>query len=200
MLNGLLKNKIKINNQENRVFDINTKKTNQGIYRFVQIIPVANIDIQIFNFPITLFQNIEGSIVNANNTKVIDLTHEIYTLPEILKTYDSNILRFFLEHFEKYLKDKQLNYIIPDYVNVFKLTPVKKTINSYFPKSRNIPKSILVGLKYLFEENLQDGDTLIYIQKNHDNDLYVTPLLIRYDKALKNITNGLYLENIQQRN
>lgn len=60
-----------------------------------RLFPIAKIDMQISNFPITLFQNIEGSIVNANNTKVIDLTHEIYTLPEILKTYDSDTLRFF---------------------------------------------------------------------------------------------------------
>ncbi len=106
-----IEKQIKINNQENRVFDINTKKTNQVFIDLFRLFPIANIDIQIFNFPITLFQNIECSIVNANNTKVIDLTHEIYTLPEILKTYDSNILRFFLEHFEKYLKDKQLNYL-----------------------------------------------------------------------------------------
>ncbi|WP_418186561.1 hypothetical protein [Aliarcobacter lanthieri] len=191
---GLIENEIKIKNKENRVFEINAEKTSQVFLDFFRLFPIVKIDNKFINFPITLFQNIDSSIVNANNTKVIDLRYEIYTLPEILKTYDSNILRFFLEHFEKYLKDKQLNYIIPDYVNVFKLTPVKKTINSYFPKSRSIPKSILAGLKYLFEENLQDRDTLIYIQKNHDNDLYVTPLLIRYDKALKNITNGLYLE------
>lgn len=189
-----IENKIKIKNEENRVFEIKTENTSQVFIDFFRLFPIAKIDNEFTNFPITIFQNIDNSIVNANNTKVINLSHEIYTLPEILKTYNSNILRFFLEYFEKYLKDKQLNYIIPDYVNVFKLTPIKKTINSYFPKSRNIPKSILAGLKYLFEGNIQDGDTLIYIQKNHDNDLYVTPLVIKYDKALKNITNGLYLE------
>lgn len=189
-----IEKQIKINNQENRVFDINTKKTSQVFIDLFRLFPIANINMQIFNFPITLFQNIEGSIVNANNTKVIDLTDEIYTLPEILKTYDSDTLRFFLEYFEKYFRSQQLNYIIPDYVNIFEFSSVKKTINSYFPKSRNIPKSILAGLQYLFKGNLQKGDTLIYIQRNHDNDLYVTPLLVKDDQALQSITNGLYLE------
>lgn len=190
----MIENQIKIENTKDRTFDIHTKQTDQVFIDLFRLFPIVRINMQIINFPITLLQNIEGSIVNANNTKVIDLTHEIYTLPEILKTYDSDTLRFFLEYFEKYFKAQQLNYIIPDYVNIFEFSSIKKTINSYFPKSRNIPKSILAGLKYLFKGNLQKGDTLIYIQRNHDNDLYVTPLLVKDDQALQSITNGLYLE------
>lgn len=190
----MIENQIKIENTKDRTFDIHTKQTDQVFIDLFRLFPIVRINMQIINFPITLLQNIEGSIVNANNTKVIDLTHEIYTLPEILKTYDSDTLKFFLEYFEKYFKGQQLNYIIPDYVNIFEFSSVKKTINSYFPKSRNIPKSILAGLQYLFKGNLQKGDTLIYIQRNHDNDLYVTPLLVKDHQALQSITNGLYLE------
>jgi len=178
---------------DNRTFTLNISSQNVYIDLF-RLFPIAKINMQITNFPITLLQNIEGTIVNANNTKVIVLNNEIYTLPEILKTYDTNILRVFLENFEKSFKNKQLNYIIPDYVNIFEFSSVKKTINSYFSNSRNIPKSILAGLKYLFDGNLRKDDTLIYIQKNHDNDLYITPLLVKYDKSLQSITNGLYLE------
>lgn len=66
---------------------------------FFRLFPIAKIDNEFTNFPITIFQNIDNSIVNANNTKVINLSHEIYTLPEILKTYNSNILRFFFRIF-----------------------------------------------------------------------------------------------------
>jgi len=190
----MLENQIKIQNSKNRTFHIDTKNINKIFIDIFRLFPIAKIDTEIINFPITLLQEIDGTIVNANNTKVIDLNHKIYTLPEILKTYDTNMLRVFLEYFEKYFKDKQLNYIIPDYVNIFEFSSVKKTINSYFPNSRNIPKSILAGLQYLFDGNLQKNDTLIYIQKNHDNDLYVTPLLVKYDESLQSITNGLYLE------
>lgn len=190
----MIENQIKIENQKNRTFNINTKQTGQVFIDLFRLFPIAKIDNQIINFPIMLLQKIDDIIINANNTKVIDLANEIYTLPEILNTYDTNILRVFLENFEKYFKGQQLNYIIPDYVNVFEFSSVKKTINSYSPKSRNIPKSILAGLRYLFEGNLQKSDTLVYIQKNHDNDLYITPLLVKYDKALQSITNGLYFE------
>ncbi len=192
--NWIIENQLKIQDIKNRTFYIDTKNTNKVFIDLFRLFPIAKIDMQIINFPITLLQNIEGTIVNANNTKVIDLNHGIYTLPEILKSYDTNMLRIFLENFEKYFKGKQLNYIIPDYVNIFEFSSVKKTINSYFPNSRNIPKSILAGLQYLFDGNLQKDDTLIYIQKNHDNDLYITPLLVKYDKSLQSATNGLYLE------
>lgn len=190
----MLENQIKIQNSKNRTFHIDTKDINKIFIDIFRLFPIAKIDTGITNFPITLLQEIDGTIVNANNTKIIDLNHGIHTLPEILKTYDTNMLRVFLEYFEKYFKDKQLNYIIPDYVNIFEFSSVKKTINSYFPNSRNIPKSILAGLQYLFDGNLKKNDTLIYIQKNHDNDLYVTPLLVKYDASLQSITNGLYLE------
>ena len=192
--NWIIGNQLKIQDIKDRTFYIDTKNTNKVFIDLFRLFPIAKIDMQIINFPITLLQNIEGTIVNANNTKVIDINHEIYTLPEILKSYDTNVLRVFLENFEKYFKDKQLNYIIPDYVNIFEFSSVKKTINSYFPNSRNIPKSVLSGLQYLFDGTLQKDDTLIYIQKNHDNDLYITPLLIKYDKSLQNVTHGLYLE------
>jgi hypothetical protein len=190
----LIEKQIKIQNITDRFFYIDTNNTNKVFIDLFRLFPIMKIDTQIVNFPITLLQKIEGKIVNANNTKVINLNHEIYTLPEILKTYDINILKSFLEIFEKYFKDKQINYIIPDYVNIFKFSSVKKNINIYFPNSRNIPKSILAGLQHLFDNNLKKDDTLIYIQKNHNNDLYVTPLLVKYDKSLQNITNGLYLE------
>ena len=190
----MLKNQLHIDKVQNRSFNIDINSFDNLYIDLFRLFPIAKINTKMINFPITLQQKINGKIVNANNTKIINLKHELYTLPEILKTYDIEILRRFLEDFEKYFKDKQLNYIVPDYVNIFEFSQVKKTINSYFPNNRNIPKSILAGLKYLFKGNLQENNTLVYIQKNHDNDLYITPLLVKYDKTLQNITNGLYLE------
>jgi len=161
---------------------------------FFRLFPIAKIEEKIIAFPITIKQKIDDSIVNANNTKIIDLNHKFYTLPEVLKTFDTNILKYFLDDFTHYFKDTQLNYIIPDYVNVFEFSQVKKTINSYFKNNKPIPKSILASLKYLLKSEVKRNDTLIYIQKNHDNTLFVTPLLIRYDQKLESITNGLYIE------
>jgi len=186
--------KIKIEKFQNRAFDINIEHYEKVYIDLFRLFPIARINNEIVNFPIILKQEIDHRIINANNTKIINLEHEIYTLSEILKTYDTSTLRYFLEDFKKYFKDQQLNYIIPDYVDIFEFSQVKKSINSYFPNNRNIPKSILAGLEYLFSDKLQKNDTLIYIQKDHNNDLYTTPLLVKFDQALQSVTKGLYLE------
>jgi len=111
-----------------------------------------------------------------------------------IDTFNIDILKYFLEDFSKTLHRTKLNYIIPDYVNVFEFTESKRMINTYFKNNKPVPKSILVGLEYLFSSNAQKDDTLIYIQRNHHNELYVTPLLVKYDSNLKSITNGYYLE------
>ena len=144
------------------------------------------------SFPIFVKQKEDKNIINANNTKVINLKEEFFTLPEILKTYDLNILSVFLENFKKYFKNAKVSYLLPDYIDTFKFTNAKKLINSYF-QGKNIPKSVLAALKYLFSNKVVRNDILIYIQKNHENELFVTPLLIDFDKNLLSITNGLFI-------
>jgi len=179
---------------KDRTFTIIQDDLKEVFIDLFRLFPIAKLGKDIINFPMMLKQQIDNKIVNGNNAKIIDLNHEIYTLPEILKTYDTGILRYFLEDFKKYFKDQQLNYIIPDYVNVFEFTQVKKQINNHFKNNKSIPKSILVGMKYLFDENTKVDDTLIYIQKNHNNEFFVTPLLVKYDKKLESTTKGLYIE------
>ena len=192
---NILDNQLKINLNQDRTFKINySNNINQLFMDLFRLFPIARIDNEILNFPITLKQKIGNKIINASNTKIINLDHEIYTLPEIFKTYDTGILRYFLEDLKKSFKDQQLNYIIPDYVNIFEFSQVKKSINSYFPNNRNIPKSILAGMKYILDKNTKFDDTLIYIQKNYNNELFITPLLVKYDKRLESITEGLYIE------
>lgn len=178
---------------EDRTFKIETDLDEVFIDLF-RLFPIASINNETINFPITLKQKIGEKLINANNTKIIDLNHEIYTLPEILDTHNTDILKYFLEDFSELFNKAKLNYIIPDYVNVFEFTDSKRMINSYFKNNKPIPKSILAGLQYLFSNNVKKDDTLIYIQRNHHNELYVTPLLVKYDDKLKDITGGYYLE------
>jgi len=189
----IIEKQLKIKLDQDRNFYAENK-TNEVFIDFFRLFPIAKVEEKIIEFPVTIKQKIDNSMVNANNTKIIDLNTEIHTLPEVLKTFDTNILKYFLDDFTHYFKEAQLNYIVPDYVNVFEFAQVKKTINSYFKNNKPIPKSILAGLKYIFNNKVKRDDTLIYIQKNHDNTLFVTPLLIRYDEKLESITNGLYIE------
>jgi len=184
--------KIKLN--EDRAFRLNTKEVEKVYLDFFRLFPVAKLNKEIVKFPITLKQKINNKIVNANNTKIINLNEELFTLPEILKSYDLEILKYFLEDFDKYVGNKQLNYIIPDYVNVFEFSQVKRLIGSYFKNSKSIPKSILAGFSYIERREVKKDDTLLYLQKNHDDELFVTPLLIKSNPQLKDITGGLYIE------
>lgn len=159
-----------------------------------RLFPIARIDDELIKFPITVKQKVNNKIVNANKTKIINLENDIYTLPEVLDNYNIKTLQYFLEDFNKLFDGSKLNYIIPDYVNVFEFTQSKRMINSYFKNNKPIPKSILGGLKYIFNNSVKKDDTLISIQRNHNNELYVTPILVKYEKKLGSISNGLYLE------
>lgn len=191
--------KLKFNPKINRTFEIKEDIKNLYIDLF-RLFPIAKIDDNIVNFPITLKQKIDKKVVNANNTKVINLNYQSYTLPEILSSYDTDILKYFLEDLKKHFKKTKLNYIIPDYVNIFEFTQSKKMISSYFKQNKPIPKSILAGLTYIFEKKVKENDTLIYIQRSPSGGLFVTPLLIKYNNKLKSITNGFYLERYPTKN
>lgn len=191
--NDVLNNQLNIDLIDKTSFFI--KNTEKDVFvDLFRLFPIAKRENEIIKFPITLKQKVNNKIVNANNTKIINLDNSIYTLPEVLNNYDTDTLRYFLEDFKNYFNGSKLNYIIPDYVNVFEFTQSKRMINSYFKYNKPIPKSILGGLEYIFNKKITKNDTLISIQKNHHNEFYITPLLVRYDKKLEEITNGLYLE------
>lgn len=194
LIRNFINSEIKSLATTNRTFKIDTDNIKEVFIDLFRLFPIANINNEIVNFPIILKQEIDGNIINANNTKIIDLNNEIYTLPEILDNFNVDILKYFLEDISQIFNKTKLNYIIPDYVNVFQFIESKRIINTYFKDNKPIPKSILAGLKYLFTKDVKQDDTLIYIQRNHHNELYVTPLLVKFDNKLENITQGFYLE------
>jgi len=185
----LLEQKIELN--KNYRFDKKFREKEVFIDIF-RAYPVCLVDDEFIQMPLFLKQKIDNKIVNANNTKIINLDKEFYTLPEILKSYDVDIFRYFIKDLEKYFQNSQINYIVPDYINPFEFSKIKKIFNIYF-KTKPIPKSILASLEYLFNDIVEENDTLIYIQKNYNDELFVTPILVKKDEDKKTL-NGLYLE------
>jgi hypothetical protein len=187
--------KLKIEEKQNRNFVNDNGAVEDAVFiDMFRLFPIVRFNNKTISYPIFLKQKIGNDIVNANNTKIIDLNYCIFTLPELLKTYDTDILKVFMNDLLGYINTKQLNYIIPDFVNIFEFAKIKKSINSYFPFNRNVPKSVLTGLEYLFQKSVKVNDTLISIQRDHNNDVYITPLLVKFDKNLKSITGGFFLE------
>jgi hypothetical protein len=192
---ALLKDQFGILLDKDRTFELEASVCKEAYVDLFRAYPVCRSNGMTQEFPITIKQKIGKQIICASNTKVIDLDCEMYTLPEILKTYNTDILKYFLNDLQSIFGESKFNYIIPDYVNVFEFSQVKKIIKSYFKNSRSAPKSVLAGLKYLFDESEGNvGDTLVYIQKDNNEDIFVTPLLIKYEESLGDVTRGLFLE------
>ena len=187
--NILLEQKIELNKDYRFDKKFREKEVYIDIFRAY---PVCLVDDEFIQMPLFLKQKINNKIVNANNTKIIDLDKEFYTLPEILKSYDIDIFRYFIQDLEKYFQNSHINYIMPDYINLFEFSKIKKIFNTYF-KTKAIPKSIVASLEFLFSNRVKKNDTLIYIQKNYNDELFITPILVKKDETKKTL-NGLYLE------
>ena len=193
LANKVISNQLKIIQNRDKNFKIEDN-FNEVFIDLFKLFPIARINDKTTHFPIMLKQKIGEKIVEASQTEIINLNCDFFTLPEILYTFNIDILKYFIDNLLKYFKNKKLNYSIPDYVNPFDFAPVKKIINLYFKNSKPIPKSILAGLDFIFNNNAQENDVLYFIQIDHNTDIFVTPLKIKYDKKLDNITNGLFLQ------
>ncbi len=148
-----------------------------------------------FKLPALIKQRIDSRIVEASGAKILDLRNDFFTLPEIIQTYDIDILKYFIDNLKEYIGDAKLNYLVPDYISIFEFSNVKKILNSYFTRPQPLPKSVLVAFAYILNNpSVKVNSTLYYFSLDNNADLFLTPLIIKYDKALKDITNGIFIE------
>ena len=193
LANKVISNQLKRTQNRDKDFKIKDDFDEAFIDLF-RLFPKVRVNDKTTQFPIMLKQKIEERIVEANQTEIVNLNCDFFTLPEILYTFNVDLLKYFIDNLLKYFKNKKLNYSVPDYVNPFDFAPIKKIINSYFKNSKPIPKSILAGLDFIFNNSAKENDVLYFTQINHNANIFVTPLKIKYDKKLDNITNGLFLQ------
>ena len=144
----------------------------------------------LIQMPLTLKQKVDEIVVNCNGTKFININNNIYTLPDILNSFNLEVLSLFLKDFKKIFN--KIYYIVPDFINAFEFMPIRKTINAYI-NSKHFPESVCAVFSDILDGKYKEKDTILYISR-FNNKIYVTPLLIKFDKHLKDITNGLYIE------
>lgn len=161
-----------------------------------RVYPLLYIDAKYTIMPLLLKQKINGKIINANHTKIIDMNHSFHTLAQSLLSKNSKIFNVLLRDIKEFVgKSNELYYILPDYINVFDFNDKHRSIRAYFNQAFFINKSILAAAKMLFSGELKEKDTLLYFQKNNKEEIYVTPILVRYKHELKESkSKGLYLE------
>ncbi|TEY02329.1 DUF2357 domain-containing protein [Campylobacter sp. US33a] len=174
---------------------INSSKSKIFIDIF-RLYPMLYVNSKYIAMPLLLKQKINNKIINANHTKIIDMNNPFYTLAESLLLKNSEVFNVFLRDIKEFVGESNiLYYILPDYINVFDFNDKHKSIRAYFNQAFFINKSILAAAKMLFNGELKEKDTLLYFQKNNMEEIYVTPILVRYKDELKESkSKGLYLE------
>lgn len=175
----------KINSSKSKIFI--------DIFRLYPILYVASKHI---TMPLLLKQEINNKIINANHTKIIDMNNSFYTLAGSLLLKNSEVFDVFLRDIKEFVgESNMLYYVLPDYIHVFDFNDEHRSIRAYFDQAFFINKSILAAAKMLFSGELKEKDTLLYFQKNNKEEIYVTPILVRYKHELKEgKSKGLYLE------
>lgn len=174
---------------------INSSKSKIFIDIF-RLYPMLYVNSKHIAMPLLLKQKINNKIINANHTKIIDMNNPFYTLAESLLLKNSEVFNVFLHDIKEFVGESNiLYYILPDYINVFDFNDKHRSIRAYFNQAFFINKSILAAAKMLFNGELKEKDTLLYFQKNNMEEIYVTPILVRYKDELKESkSKGLYLE------
>lgn len=93
----------------------------------------------------------------------------------------------FAENLSKYLPCNSISYILPDYVNDFDCTEIKKALNSKFHQTAPIPSSIALSVfaerNNYFKDKIKEGDVIVAVDFN-DNEIFLTPIKVQYDKQL----------------
>ena len=173
------------------------KNTNSNVFIDIfRLYPLVYADSKHITMPLLLKQELQQKIINANHTKIIDINNTFHTLPESLLSKDSEVFKVFLSDIKEFVgRFNSLYYVLPDYINVFDFNDKHKSIRAYFSKAFFIYKSILVAAKMLFQSQVKENDTLLYLQKNGEGEIFVIPILVRYKKELKaSKSKGLFLE------
>lgn len=175
---------------------LQSKASNKIFMDIFRLYPLLLVDSKQITLPLLLKQEMDEKIINANHTKIIDMNNNFYTLPEILLSKNNEVFNVFLHDIKEFVGEtNKLFYILPDYINVFDFDDKHRSIRAYFSQAFFINKTILAAAKALFERELKQDDTLVYFQKNNLGEIFVTPILVRYKKELKNSkSEGLFLE------
>ncbi len=154
--------------------------------------------------------------INANGTKG-EIDKKGY-LANALKDYDETLVEAFMRDFKERYKIEKLYYLLDDNIKNFEFAKIKHKISLYFKDAKFYPKSVTLGLSFLFENKLKKDNRLRYngvdlvVKENHKSKTFnhcglvlerqksddLKKALILQDsfikKALKNFKRALGLE------
>ncbi len=114
--------------------------------------------------------------INANGAKG-EIDEKGY-LANALKDYDETLVEAFMRDFKERYKIEKLYYLLDDNIKNFEFAKIKHKISLYFKDAKFYPKSVALGLSFLFENKLEKDNRLRYngvdlvVKENHKSKTF----------------------------
>ncbi len=114
--------------------------------------------------------------INANGAKG-EIDKKGY-LANALKDYDETLVEAFMRDFKERYKIEKLYYLLDDNIKNFEFAKIKHKISLYFKDAKFYPKSVALGLSFLFENKLKKDNRLHYngvdlvVKENHKSKTF----------------------------
>ncbi len=118
----------------------------------------------------------DNTYINANGAKG-EIDKKGY-LANALKDYDETIVEAFMRDFKERYKIEKLYYLLDDNIKNFEFAKIKHKISLYFKDAKFYPKSVTLGLSFLFENKLKKDNRLRYngvdlvVKENHKSKTF----------------------------
>ncbi|AFX91342.1 hypothetical protein HPAKL117_04735 [Helicobacter pylori Aklavik117] len=115
---------------------------------------------KILKLPLLAKKQEDNIYINANGAKG-EIDKKGY-LANALKDYDETLVEVFMRDFKERYKIEKLYYLLDDNIKNFEFAKIKHKISLYFKDAKFYPKSVALGLSFLFENKLKKNDRLRY--------------------------------------
>ncbi len=131
---------------------------------------------KILKLPLLAKKQEDNIYINANGTKG-EIDEKGY-LANALKDYDETLVEAFMRDFKERYKIEKLYYLLDDKIKNFEFAKIKHKISLYFKDAKFYPKSVALGISFLFENKLKKDNRLRYngvdlvVKENHKSKTF----------------------------
>ncbi|QQW85824.1 hypothetical protein HG568_04645 [Helicobacter pylori] len=131
---------------------------------------------KILKLPLLAKKQEDNTYINANGAKG-EIDKKGY-LANALKDYDETLVEAFMRDFKERYKIEKLYYLLDDNIKNFEFAKIKHKISLYFKDAKFYPKSVALGISFLFENKLKKDNRLCYngvhlvVKENHKSKTF----------------------------
>ncbi len=131
---------------------------------------------KILKLPLLAKKQEDNICINANGVKG-EIDKKGY-LANALKDYDETLVEAFMRDFKERYKIEKLYYLLDDNIKNFEFAKIKHKISLYFKDAKFYPKSVALGLNFLFKNKLEKNGRLRYngvdlvVKENHKSKTF----------------------------